>query len=120
MNPCVSCNLNLYRFGEKVENVVDDPIVRPSLNSFAATYELAEDPQYEDLMTATSSLTGKKINRFTHLHQSTDDLIKKVKMQRAARPEDRSLLPALRWSDAANAVFSTTYETDEACGNQVS
>ena len=29
-------------------------IVRPSLNSFAATYELAEDPQYEDLMTATS------------------------------------------------------------------
>ena len=75
-------HLNLYRFGEKVENVVDDPIVRPSLNSFAATYELAEDPQYEDLMCATSSLTGKKINRFTHLHQSTDDLIKKVKMQR--------------------------------------
>ena len=26
-------HLNLYRFGEKVENVVDDPIVRPSLNS---------------------------------------------------------------------------------------
>ena len=30
-------HLNLYRFGERVENVVDDPIVRPSLNSFAAT-----------------------------------------------------------------------------------
>ena len=75
-------HLNLYSFGKKVENVVDNPIVRPSLNSFAATYELAEDPQYEDLMTATSNLTGKKVNRFTHLHQSTDDLIKKVKMQR--------------------------------------
>ena len=33
-------------------------------------------------MTATSHLTGEKINRFTHIHQSTDDLIKKVKMQR--------------------------------------
>ena len=33
-------------------------------------------------MTATSSLTGRKINGFTHLLQSTDDLIKKVKMQR--------------------------------------
>lgn len=87
-------HLNLYSFGKKVENVVDNPIVRPSLNSFAATYELAEDPQYEDLMTATSNLTGKKVNRFTHLHQSTDDLIKKVKMQ-PARPEDRSVLPAL-------------------------
>ena len=75
-------HLNLYSFGKKVENVVDNPIVRPSLNSFAATYELAEDPQYEDLMTATSNLTGQKGKPFTHLHQSTDDLIKKVKMQR--------------------------------------
>ena len=47
-------NLNLYMFGKKVENPVDDPVIRPSLNSFAATYELAEDPQYQDLMTATS------------------------------------------------------------------
>ena len=89
-------HLKLYRFGKRVENVVDDPIVRPSLNSFAATYELAEDPQYEDLMTATSNLTGKKVNRFTHLHQSTDDLIKKVKMRASAFwSEDRSLSPAL-------------------------
>ncbi|MCB6367289.1 4-hydroxybutyryl-CoA dehydratase, partial [Intestinibacillus massiliensis] len=75
-------NLNLYMFGKKVEDPVDNPVIRPSLNSFAATYELAEDPQYEDLMVATSHLTGKKVNRFTHMHQSTDDLIKKVKMQR--------------------------------------
>ena len=58
-------NLNLYMFGKKVENPVDDPVIRPSLNSFAATYELAEDPQYQDLMTATSHISGKKINRFT-------------------------------------------------------
>jgi len=47
------------------------------MNSVAKTYELAYDPRYEELMTVTSSLTGKKINRFTHLHQSADDLIKK-------------------------------------------
>ena len=28
-------HLKLYSFGKKVENVVDNPIVRPSLNSFA-------------------------------------------------------------------------------------
>ncbi|MFR5640644.1 MAG: 4-hydroxyphenylacetate 3-hydroxylase N-terminal domain-containing protein, partial [Butyricicoccus sp.] len=39
-------NLNLYMFGQKVENPVDDPVIRPSVNSCAATYELAEDPQY--------------------------------------------------------------------------
>ena len=36
-------HLNLYRFGEKVENVVDDPIVCPSLNSFAAPHMPFED-----------------------------------------------------------------------------
>ena len=108
--------LNLYSFGEKVENPVDNAIIRPSLNSFAATYELAEDPQYEDLMTATSNLTGKKINRFTHLHQSTDDLIKKVKMQRLLGQKTAACFQRCVGMDASNAVYSTTYETDEACG----
>ena len=43
-------------------------------------------------MTATSHITGKKINRFTNIHQSTDDLIKNVKMQRL--PGRQELLPA--------------------------
>ena len=75
-------NLQVYMFGKKIENPVDDPILRPSLNSVKATYDLAQDPQYEDLMTAVSSLTGEKINRFLHIHQSTEDLVNKVKMQR--------------------------------------
>ena len=73
-------NTRVYMFGEKIENWVDHPMIRPSINCVAVTYDLAQDPQYEDLMTATSSLTGKKINRFTHLHQSTEDLMNKVKM----------------------------------------
>ena len=62
-------DLKVYMFGKRVENVVDHPIIRPSLNSLAATFEYAEKPEYEDLMVATSHLTGKKINRFTHIHQ---------------------------------------------------
>ena len=72
----------VYMFGEKIDNWVDHPMIRPSINCVAMTYAVAEDPQYADLMTVTSSLTGHKINRFTHLHQSTEDLINKVKMQR--------------------------------------
>lgn len=74
--------LKVYMFGKKIENLVDDPILRPSLNSVKATYDLAQDPEYEDLMTATSIFTGEKINRFLHIHQSTEDLMNKVKMQR--------------------------------------
>ena len=39
----------VYIFGEKVTNPVDHPIVIPSQNAIAMTYDLAQDPQYEDL-----------------------------------------------------------------------
>ena len=75
-------NLNVFMFGKKVENPVDDPIIRPSMKAVAATYELAHKPEYKDLMTATSHITGKKINRFCHIHQSVEDLVNKSKMGR--------------------------------------
>lgn len=111
-------NLKVYMFGERVENPVDDPILRPSLNSVKATYELAHMPEYEDLMTATSPFTGQKINRFTNIHQSTDDLIKKVKMQRLLGQKTAACFQRCVGMDAFNAVYSTTFETDEKHGTK--
>lgn len=108
--------VKVYVFGELVENFVDHPIIRPSINSVGMTYDLAHDPQYEDLMTATSHLTGKKVNRFTHLHQNTDDLRKKVKMQRLLGQKTGACFQRCVGMDAFNAVFSTTYEIDQAHG----
>ncbi len=109
-------NTRVYMFGEKIENWVDHPLVRPSINSIKMTYDLAQDPQYQDLMTTTSSLTGKTINRFNHLHQSTEDLVKKVKMQRLCGQKTASCFQRCVGMDSFNAVFSTTYEVDEAHG----
>ena len=106
----------VYLFGEKIDNWVDHPMIRPSINSVKMTYDLAQDPQYEALMTATSNLTGHKINRFSHLHQSTDDLVKKVKMQRLCGQKTGSCFQRCVGMDAINAVYSTTYETDLAHG----
>jgi 4-hydroxybutyryl-CoA dehydratase/vinylacetyl-CoA-Delta-isomerase len=109
-------NTQVYMFGEKVENWVDHPIVRPAINSVALTYDLAHDPEHEELMTATSNLTGEKINRFTHLHQSTDDLRRKVKMQRLLGQKTASCFQRCVGMDAFNATYSTTYECDQAHG----
>ena len=109
-------NMQVYMFGRKVECPVDDPILRPSLNSVRMTYDLAQMPEYEDLMTAVSPYTGKRVNRFTHIHQSTGDLIKKVKMQRLLGQKTASCFQRCVGMDAFNAVFSTTYETDQAHG----
>lgn len=109
-------NMKIYMFGEQVESAVTNPILRPSLNSVKATYDLAQNPEYEDLMTATSHISGKKINRFCHIHQSTADLVKKVKMQRLLGQKTASCFQRCVGMDAFNATFSTTYEIDKAHG----
>ena len=106
----------VYLFGEQIHNWVDHPMIRPSINCVAMTYALAQDPRYEELMTAVSSLTGHKINRFTHLHQSPEDLVKKVKMQRLLGQKTASCFQRCVGMDAFNAVFSTTFEVDEQYG----
>ena len=98
--------------GEQVTTPVDHPIIRPSLNSVKMTYSLAEDPMYQDLMTATSHLSGKTINRFCHLHQSTEDLVKKVKMQRLLGQKTSACFQRCVGMDAINAVDSVTFEMD--------
>lgn len=111
-------NMQIYMFGEKVESAVTNPILRPSLNSVKATYDLAQMPEYEDLMTVTSNITGEKINRFCHIHQSVEDLIKKVKMQRLLGQKTASCFQRCVGMDAFNAVYSTAYEIDKAHGTK--
>ena len=109
-------NMQVYMFGKKIDNPVDDPILRPALNSVRMTYDLAQKPEYQDLMTAVSPLTGKRVNRFTHIHQSTEDLVKKVKMQRLLGQKTAACFQRCVGMDAFNAVFSTTYEVDQKYG----
>lgn len=109
-------NYKVYMFGEEVKNVVDHPIIRPSINAVAKSYELAADPDYQDLMTVESSLTGRKINRFTHLHQDSSDLIKKVKMQRLLGQKTAACYQRCVGFDAFNAVDSVTCEMDSELG----
>ena len=108
--------LQVYMFGKKVDSPVDNPIIRPSLNSVAMTYALAQNPEYAELMTAKSNLTGRTINRFTHLHQSTEDLVKKVKMQRLLGQKTAACFQRCVGLDAGNALYCTTFEIDKIHG----
>ena len=67
----------IYYNGQPVDDRSTHPGFVPHINSAAMTYELARMPEYEDLMTAQSHLTGKKISRFCALCRSGDDLLKK-------------------------------------------
>ncbi|TXT53294.1 MAG: 4-hydroxybutyryl-CoA dehydratase/vinylacetyl-CoA-Delta-isomerase [Promethearchaeota archaeon] len=107
---------NLYMFGEKITDFWNHPIIRPSINTVMKIYELAQIDEYKDLMTVQSHLTGNIINRFTHIHQSTEDLIKKVKMQRLLGQKTGCCFQRCVGFDAANSLYSVTYEIDAKLG----
>lgn len=102
--------------GEKIDSVVDHPMTKPHVNSAAMTYELAQDPLYQNLMTADSHLTGTKVNRFTHVHQSKEDLVNKVKMMRMIAQKTGTCFQRCVGLDAMNATFITTYNVDKKYG----
>ena len=79
-------------------------------------YELAQMDEYKGLMTTNSHLTGETINRFTHIHQSIDDLIKKVQMQRLLGQKTACCFQRCVGFDTANALYSVTFEMDEKYG----
>ncbi len=109
-------NLVVYMFGERITDVVDHPIIRPSMNAVAMTYALAQQPEHEALLTATSHLTGERINRFTHIHQNTVDLIKKSKMGRLLGRKTGCCFQRCVGMDALNALSIVTYDMDHELG----
>ena len=103
-------NMQIYLLGKKINNPVGNPILAPSLNAVKMTYDLAQDVEYRSLLTAVSHLTGHVINRFTHIHQSREDLIRKVKMQRLLGQKTASCFQRCVGMDAMNAVFTITFQ----------
>ncbi len=108
--------LNLYLLGEKVENWVDNPIIKPSINAIAMTYKLAHEPENKALSITDSIITRNKVNKFNALFKSTDDLVNKVKLQKVLGQRIAGCFQRCVGMDAINAVFSTTYEIDQKYG----
>ena len=106
----------IYYMGEKIESVTEHPAFIPHVNCASLTYEMVLTPEFEELCSARSHLTGEKINRFTHIHQNHDDLIKKVKMLRAIGQQTGSCFQRCVGFDGLNATYATSYDIDKKYG----
>ncbi len=72
-----------YMFGERITNVVDNPRLRKGIEATGATYEIAEKDEYRDMVVTESPLINEKVNRFTLPPSSKEDLVARVKVNRA-------------------------------------
>jgi 4-hydroxyphenylacetate 3-monooxygenase/4-hydroxybutyryl-CoA dehydratase/vinylacetyl-CoA-Delta-isomerase len=59
-----------------------DPRLVAGINVMTAIYEFSRGQEFKDSGIVVSHLTGERINRFYHIHQSVDDLLNKQKMTR--------------------------------------
>jgi len=99
----------------------DHPRLEGAVNVLAKTYDMITDPEfkeYEDILTATSHLTGKKINRFCHVHRSIADLLAKQRMTRLTCHQVGGCIARCMGIDAINANSVVTYEVDKAYGTE--
>lgn len=110
--------LEAHVLGEKRGDLGRHGLVKPSREAVAFTYDAAHEPETRDLFCVESPLCNEVVNRFTHLHQSTEDLVNKVKMQRLCGAKTACCFQRCVGMDAANAIFSTTYECDLKHGTQ--
>ncbi len=107
---------NIYMGGKLIGR--DHPDFEPGINTLALTYDLVDSPEYADLLTATSHLTGEKINRFTHMHQSQDDLLKKQELTRKLCLKCGRCIQRCMGIDAMNALSVVTKDIDNAKGTE--
>ncbi|MEL7531729.1 MAG: 4-hydroxyphenylacetate 3-hydroxylase N-terminal domain-containing protein, partial [Bacteroidota bacterium] len=104
-------NLKVYLFGVLVSEIVEHPMIRPSINAVAETYDLAvREP---DLASVISPFTGERISRFLHVCTSVEDLANQNKMQRKLGQNTGTCFQRCVGMDAFNALYSTTFEMDE-------
>jgi 4-hydroxybutyryl-CoA dehydratase/vinylacetyl-CoA-Delta-isomerase len=105
---------NLYISGSKCDRM--DERLAGQLRIIRETYDRANDPDWDNLATATSHLTGDKINRFTHIHQSIDDLLKKQLMTRLICHRVGGCIMRCMGIDSMNALSVVTHEMDQTLG----
>lgn len=105
---------NVYHNGEQISR--DHPALAPGLNVVSLTFDAASDPELRELVTTTSHLTGQTINRFTHIHQSPNDLMNKQEMTRRLCQKTGGCIQRCMGIDALNALSVITKEVDNLTG----
>ncbi len=109
---------NLYKFGRLIEDPVEDPLTCRTVAGHAQIYEAARDPRYQELLTTTSHLTGKRISRYLSIIRSPEDMFMNSRLKRLMFQLTGTCTGGrcAGWA-ALNAMWSTTWDIDHDLGS---
>lgn len=106
----------LFMGGKRVKDLTDHPITRGVIDATARVYALTMDPQYADIMQSMSHLTGEPISRALHIHQSKEDLHKRLDMARLSSQKLGTCNYRCPGNEMLPSLAATTWEIDQDKG----
>ncbi|PKN66686.1 MAG: 4-hydroxybutyryl-CoA dehydratase [Deltaproteobacteria bacterium HGW-Deltaproteobacteria-15] len=106
----------VYMFGERLTNIVDNPRLRAGIEATAATYELASVPECRDLIVTRSPLINEPVNRFTLPPSSIEDLVARVKVNRKLGNWVGTCHQRCTGLDCLSTLSIVTYDIDKKYG----
>ncbi len=101
---------NIYIEGECIGR--GHPLVVKNTRIIQMTFDLANDPEYSKWLKTKSHITGKEINRFTHIHQSPEDLLLKQEMTRKLCNLSGGCIYRCMGADVMNGLSVSTKNAD--------
>lgn len=108
---------NIYKFGELIKDVTTHPMTRRTIEGHAQIFDAAKKPEYKDILTATSHLTGEPVSRYLSIIQGPEDMIANVRMKRLMFNLTGTCTGGRCVGfNAINAMWATTYDMDKEFG----
>jgi 4-hydroxybutyryl-CoA dehydratase/vinylacetyl-CoA-Delta-isomerase len=106
----------VFMNGKKVENILENRNTRTVVEANKASYEWALDPRYKEIMSCYSPLVCERVNRYTYICASNEDLIRKAEAGTFTAEMLGTCIYRCVGLDAFHALASTCWEMDRDLG----
>jgi len=103
----------VYLGGNRLNSLMENPTTRSVIEANVQVYELAQRPEFQDVMTAKSHLSEDIINRNLHIHQCIDDLDKRAAMALLTAQKLGTCNYRCPGCDMLSAMASIAWEVDK-------
>jgi len=108
---------NIYKFGELIQDVTTHSATKRTVEGHAQIFDAAFQPEYQDILTTISHLTGKRVIRYLSIIQGADDMIANMRMKRLMFNLTGTCTGGrCAGFNAINAMWATTYDMDHELG----
>ncbi len=106
----------VFMNGKRIENIFENPNTRTVIESNKASYRWALDSRYSEIMSCFSTLVEERVNRYTHVSASVEDLVAKAGAGTFTAERLGTCIYRCVGYDAFHALAATTWEMDRDLG----